>query len=976
MSAIQRLNVCVALLACLHLASCGPSEVLGGEADAAIVAAAGADAATGADADLGVDVEPGVDAEVVEATDAAVEVDAGAAPDGALEGSVAGECGDGLDNDGNGATDCGDLSCGGMSCRLAAGPCDAVEVCTAGACPEDVLESATLVCRPEEGDCDVAEACTGASPDCPEDAFLPEGASCRAPTGACDAEERCTGAAAGCPADAVEVQGRLCRAAAGSCDVEELCDGASVDCPEDAFLPEATVCRQPVGVCDVAEACDGLSAGCPSDGFQPQGTSCRPAAGPCDAEESCTGTAKACPPDGYEGSTKTCRPAADGCDAPETCTGSSIGCPQDRLRASGFVCRAAAGSCDSVAETCSGTSASCPTDVNGCTSSQYCSGSQCASKKARGVACAVGGECLSGRCADGVCCDTACTSTCAACNLAGHLGTCTNHAQGTDPEDACGRYACNGAGACSTSCTGGCSSTQCDSTGYCAGASCSAKKAKGASCGAGCECSSGHCVDGVCCDGACNGPCVVCNLTGSLGTCRNRAAGTDLENGCGRYLCNSAGACYTSCSGACSSTQCDSTSYCAGTSCSAKKATGATCGSGCECSSGSCFEGSCCTPSCTSGVCGALDGCGGECGAASGCTLHFYFGSNHGHSTYSDGTVPDAGSDASNLPSDHFALTKNADAGYDFYMISDHSQASTKYPQFALNWRNTMRQARDATTPSFVAMWGFEFSENKANEPGGVGHANVFGPEFRYDADAFTSSGAPVTLLTFYDWLVARDYIASFNHPGEVVASKIYDFNGFAGLNHYRRNQMAMIEVCKAGNNCFFNKVVEALNMGWRVAPIIGIDAHQLSSVVRASRTAVLAPVLTRDALLAAMRARHVYATKDSDLEVVYTVNGQLMGSVLRNPSQLQFEISIHEPDGNNAPRITRIEILGMGGRVVVSRSFNDHSVYWKPPLLRPPFDTYYWLRIYSAAYNKGDAVEDEHEGVAYSAPIWIEQVP
>ena len=39
--------------------------------------------------------------------------------------------------------------------------------------------------------------------------------------------------------------------------------------------------------------------------------------------------------------------------------------------------------------------------------------------------CAGAPDCLSGNCVDGVCCDTACTDECAACDVAGNVGTCT-----------------------------------------------------------------------------------------------------------------------------------------------------------------------------------------------------------------------------------------------------------------------------------------------------------------------------------------------------------------------------------------------------------------------------------------------------------------------------------------------------------------------------------------------------------------------
>jgi RHS repeat-associated protein len=49
-----------------------------------------------------------------------------------------------------------------------------------------------------------------------------------------------------------------------------------------------------------------------------------------------------------------------------------------------------------------------------------------------GLACTSSSQCTTGNCVNGVCCDTACnTGTCGACNLAGHLGTCTALASGT-----------------------------------------------------------------------------------------------------------------------------------------------------------------------------------------------------------------------------------------------------------------------------------------------------------------------------------------------------------------------------------------------------------------------------------------------------------------------------------------------------------------------------------------------------------------
>ena len=186
-----------------------------------------------------------------------------------------------------------------------------------------------------------------------------------------------------------------------------------------------------------------------------------------------------------------------------------------------------------------------------------------------------------------MCCENACAGGCQTCAAAGSVGTCTNHPAGADPENACGSYSCNGAGACNVSCTGQpvCTSV-CDPGAWCAGNACQADKANGATCGSGCECSSGNCIDGVCCDTPCSGNCMTCGGA-TPGTCANYAAGTDPQSECGLYTCNGAGACYASCSGVCSG-QCKSASHCSGSSCASDLANGMACTAACQCATGAC----------------------------------------------------------------------------------------------------------------------------------------------------------------------------------------------------------------------------------------------------------------------------------------------------------------------------------------------------------------------------------------------------
>jgi hypothetical protein len=90
------------------------------------------------------------------------------------------------------------------------------------------------------------------------------------------------------------------------------------------------------------------------------------------------------------------------------------------------------------------------TEIAGsCSDGQACDGTG-ACKSKNGQACSAASGCASGFCVDGICCDSVCTGACKACNLAGHIGTCTPQVAGSDPDSECGQ----GTGTCKSSCDG------------------------------------------------------------------------------------------------------------------------------------------------------------------------------------------------------------------------------------------------------------------------------------------------------------------------------------------------------------------------------------------------------------------------------------------------------------------------------------------------------------------------------------------
>jgi len=103
-------------------------------------------------------------------------------------------------------------------------------------------------------------------------------------------------------------------------------------------------------------------------------------------------------------------------------------------------------------------------------------------------------------------------------------------------------------------------------------------------------------------------------------------------------------------------------------------------------------------------------------------------------------------------------------------------------------WMAGKREAREATDKDFVAINGFEFSENDG--PGGVGHINVM------NSDGMLNALVPgVDLPYFYKWLAAEKpngegpVVASFNHPGP------HQYADFADRTPAATNIITMLEV-------------------------------------------------------------------------------------------------------------------------------------------------------------------------------------
>lgn len=354
-----------------------------------------------------------------------------------------------------------------------------------------------------------------------------------------------------------------------------------------------------------------------------------------------------------------------------------------------------------------------------------------------------------------------------------------------------------------------------------------------------------------------------------------------------------------------------------------------------------------------------------------------YFGQLHSHTAqYSDGsgTLQDGLNYFTGIP---------AEDNVNFIAFTDHSNyfdtANGANPETALNNKALMTAASRATWEEYVntmtafntvnagtrvAMPGFEMTWS-----GGPGHINTFNSKGLVSRNntALNNKSGDAGLKLYYGTLAANSdplaNLSQFNHPGKTFGT----FADFAYWNPIIDSKMFAVEVGNGeggiGSGGYFpsfGEYTKALDKGWHVGPSNNQDNHKgYWGNSNTARTVIFTDELSTDGLLRGMKARSMYATEDKNLNIQYTLNGQIMGSIINDipTSPLKFVLNIDDLDKDD--NISKVEIITNGGRVVKSESFNSNVVNMEFEL--PVVKGYYYARVTQADKN-----------IAVTAPVWI----
>jgi len=301
--------------------------------------------------------------------------------------------------------------------------------------------------------------------------------------------------------------------------------------------------------------------------------------------------------------------------------------------------------------------------------------------------------------------------------------------------------------------------------------------------------------------------------------------------------------------------------------------------------------------------------------------LRCYFGDIHSHTFYSDGVL---------FPAAAIAHARDV-AGLDFFCLTDHLEALDED-----EWRDAREQAWAANEDGrFVCFPGMEWTKKQ-------GHGNIFDPEgyvWPEDRDAF------------YGALADAGLFGMFNHPG--------NGNGVWGDLVYSEVGDRAMRLMEVRTDNELKAYIRALKNGWHVAAAGTDDTHAANWGTARAVTGLWAPHLTKRNVLHALRNRHCYSSLDWNCELLFTVNGALMGTVVEGPvGGITARLEVADPD--EADTIAEIALYEDGKPVRTEQP--DAPTFMQGYSLTPEPGPHHYFVV----------VRQTDGNMLVSAPVWV----
>ena len=337
---------------------------------------------------------------------------------------------------------------------------------------------------------------------------------------------------------------------------------------------------------------------------------------------------------------------------------------------------------------------------------------------------------------------------------------------------------------------------------------------------------------------------------------------------------------------------------------------------------------------------------------------NYYFGTLHSHSDYSDGNKDNPGF----TPALDYAYAKNS-LCMDYLGISEHNHFSTvDNPGNQINnYHLGSTQANNYTSsnPNFLALYGMEwgvisggghvvvYGDGMDDLWGWESGSGVWGPSNNYDVfvPKSTYTGPTGLFKTVNDNILKKTF-ATLAHPNP------NDFNNIANIAYDAVADSAIVGVAVESGPAFSTNTTYTnpgsslsflyyyqllLAKGYHLGPSIDHDNHYTTfGRTTTSRTAIVSAVLTKTAIVSAMRNMNFYATQDCDTKVDFTINTKIIGSALSDRFGPNIYVSLSDATTSVSGAIIRVMYGAPGSGVTAVKidsvisstlSFTDNTL-------------------------------------------------
>lgn len=350
-----------------------------------------------------------------------------------------------------------------------------------------------------------------------------------------------------------------------------------------------------------------------------------------------------------------------------------------------------------------------------------------------------------------------------------------------------------------------------------------------------------------------------------------------------------------------------------------------------------------------------------------GQAYNFYFGNIHAHSGYSDGNK-DSLTSGMYTPYQDFQYAKESEH-IDFYGISEHNHSNAGMSS-KQNYYNGVADAELATIEdTFIAMYGMEWGIISQG-----GHVLIYGYDslIGWENNLYDEYVQPTDFQGLWNVINSKPncfgYLA---HPQaadyDSLLLKPWDFNADqAMVGMPFRSGPAFSQNFTYSNpstGSYWSRYTQLLKQGYHVG--IGLDHDTHYSVFGRSqqgRMGLLAPNLTKNDIMYALRKMHFYSTDDWNFRPDFRINEQPMGSIIEqagNPtifidcidldiSEAVNYISIYYGVPGSGQQATLLTQIGAQNTASYNHSIQNGETY------------YYYARI---VQMDGDEI--------FTSPIW-----